>query len=77
LGGEAVRPPTILSENEAGGKHQSDAIRASNGYRIMKLKELMTKEVETIAPDIPIQEAADRMRSLDVGVLPVSRETDL
>jgi CBS domain-containing protein len=43
----------------------------------MKLKELMTKEVETIAPDIPIQEAADRMRSLDVGVLPVSRETDL
>jgi CBS domain-containing protein len=39
----------------------------------MKLKEIMTKEVETIAPDMPIQEAADRMRSLDVGVLPVSQ----
>jgi CBS domain-containing protein len=37
----------------------------------MKLKEIMTKLVETVAPDIPIQEAANRMRSLDVGVLPV------
>ena len=32
----------------------------------------MTKHVETIAPDTPIQEAVNRMRSLDVGVLPVS-----
>jgi CBS domain-containing protein len=39
----------------------------------MKVKEIMTKSVETIAPDMPIQEAADRMRSLDVGVLPVSK----
>jgi CBS domain-containing protein len=39
----------------------------------MKIKEIMTKSVETIAPDMPIQEAADRMRSLDVGVLPVSK----
>jgi CBS domain-containing protein len=38
----------------------------------MKLKEIMTKQVETIAPDTPIQEAANRMRSLDVGFLPVS-----
>jgi CBS domain-containing protein len=37
----------------------------------MKLNEIMTKLVETVAPDIPIQEAANRMRSLDVGVLPV------
>jgi CBS domain-containing protein len=37
----------------------------------MKLKEIMTKHVEAVAPDTPIQEAAGRMRSLDVGVLPV------
>jgi CBS domain-containing protein len=37
----------------------------------MKLNEIMTKLVETVAPDTPIQEAANRMRSLDVGVLPV------
>jgi CBS domain-containing protein len=37
----------------------------------MKLKEIMTKNVEAVDPDTPIQEAAGRMRSLDVGVLPV------
>jgi CBS domain-containing protein len=37
----------------------------------MKLKEIMTKHVEAVGPDPPIQEAATRMRSLDVGVLPV------
>jgi CBS domain-containing protein len=37
----------------------------------MKLKEIMTKHVESVGPDTPIQEAATRMRSLDVGVLPV------
>jgi CBS domain-containing protein len=43
----------------------------TNKHGFMKLKEIMTKLVETVAPDIPIQEAANRMRSLDVGVLPV------
>jgi CBS domain-containing protein len=37
----------------------------------MKLNEIMTKDVEAIAPDTSLQEAASRMRSLDVGVLPV------
>jgi predicted transcriptional regulator len=43
----------------------------------MKVKEIMTKHVEAVAPDTPIQEAAGRMRSLDVGVLPVFKKDRL
>jgi CBS domain-containing protein len=37
----------------------------------MKLKELMTPNVEVVKPDALLQEAAKKMRDLDVGVLPV------
>ncbi len=37
----------------------------------MKLKDLMTENVEVIAPDASLYEAARRMRDLDVGSLPV------
>lgn len=37
----------------------------------MQLKEIMTREVEVIHPDATIQEAAEKMKSLDVGSLPV------
>lgn len=37
----------------------------------MKIKEVMTPEVEVVAPDAPIQEAAAKMKELDVGALPV------
>ena len=37
----------------------------------MKVKDVMTTSVETIGPDIPLQEAAKRMRALNVGPLPV------
>jgi CBS domain-containing protein len=37
----------------------------------MQLNSIMTDYVEVIAPEMPIQEAAKQMRSLDVGVLPV------
>lgn len=37
----------------------------------MKLKEVMTHYVETIRPDAPLQQAAQAMASLDVGMLPV------
>jgi hypothetical protein len=33
--------------------------------------------VETVAPDTAIQEAASRMRSLDVGILPFPKEIAL
>src|SRR6266516_5225512 len=37
----------------------------------MQIKDVMTRGVETIRPDASLYEAAQRMRSLDVGPLPV------
>jgi CBS domain-containing protein len=37
----------------------------------MQLKEVMTRDVEVIRPDATLQEAAGRMKALDVGVIPV------
>ena len=38
----------------------------------MKISEVMTKSVETVRPDQTLQEAASRMKSLDVGPMPVT-----
>jgi CBS domain-containing protein len=37
----------------------------------MQLKEIMTRDVEVVRPDATLQEAAGRMKALDVGVVPV------
>lgn len=37
----------------------------------MTLRDIMTREVEVIHPNATLQEAAEKMRSLDVGPLPV------
>ena len=37
----------------------------------MKLSEIMTQKVEIIPPECTLQEAATKMRELDVGALPV------
>jgi CBS domain-containing protein len=37
----------------------------------MKLKDIMTENVEVISPDTSLYEAARKMRDLDVGALPV------
>ena len=37
----------------------------------MKLKEIMTRDVEVVQPDDTLQEAAKKMRMRDVGFLPV------
>jgi CBS domain-containing protein len=37
----------------------------------MKLKEIMTQEVEVIHPDDSLQSAAQKMRERDIGFLPV------
>jgi CBS domain-containing protein len=37
----------------------------------MKVKDVMTPSVEVIHPDSSLQEAAERMKTLDVGPLPV------
>ena len=42
----------------------------------VKVKELMTKNVETIPPRASLVDAATRFRDLDVGVLPVTDSAD-
>lgn len=37
----------------------------------MQISQILTREVETIGPDTTVKEAAQRMRSMDVGSLPV------
>jgi CBS domain-containing protein len=43
----------------------------------MKAKELMTRTVECIAPETPLGDAAKKMKSLDVGFLPVCEDDRL
>ena len=38
----------------------------------MKVREVMTREVQTISPDQPVQEAASFMLSADAGSIPVT-----
>jgi CBS domain-containing protein len=38
---------------------------------MMKVRDVMTPNVEVIEPDAPVQAAARKMKSLDVGSLPV------
>jgi CBS domain-containing protein len=37
----------------------------------MKVKEIMTREFNVVSPETTLRDAAERMSSLDVGVLPV------
>jgi CBS domain-containing protein len=37
----------------------------------MKVKDIMTRSVETVMPDTMVQEAAAKMKSLNVGPIPV------
>ena len=43
----------------------------------MKIKDVMTKSVETVRPDQTLQEAASKMKSLDVGPMPVTENDRL
>ena len=42
----------------------------------MLVKEIMTRRVECVRPDATLQEAARKMRDLDVGPLPVCGDDD-
>lgn len=52
------------------GMMSSDGMSASTGRTMVR--DVMTRGVETAAPDTPIAEVARRMRDLDVGSLPVT-----
>src|SRR5262245_22822369 len=40
----------------------------------MQVKQIMTRGAECIAPDAPLDKAAERMKDLDVGSLPVGSD---
>lgn len=40
----------------------------------MKIADVMTRDVELISPDATLMEAAEKMRTLDIGPLPVGTE---
>lgn len=40
----------------------------------MRIADVMTRDVASISPDATLQEAAERMRALDVGAIPVVRD---
>ena len=39
----------------------------------MQLREIMTRDVEVVRPETSVNEAAQKMRSLDLGALPVCK----
>ena len=43
----------------------------------MKVKQIMNRSVTTINPDTPIAKAAEKMRDLDIGFLPVCEHDHL
>ena len=43
----------------------------------MQIKEIMTREPVVIGPDVVLKEAAERMRDLDSGVMPVGQNDRL
>ncbi len=43
----------------------------------MKIQEIMTKDVVCIEPSLPIAKAAEKMRHLDVGFLPICENDKL
>jgi CBS domain-containing protein len=43
----------------------------------MQIKDVMSRDVEIVAPDTPVRDAACRMRDLDTGFLPVGENDRL
>jgi CBS domain-containing protein len=43
----------------------------------MKVKDIMSRDVDVVSPETTLRDAAERMHSLDVGVLPVCADDRL
>lgn len=43
----------------------------------MQIKEIMTHGIEAVHPDATIKEAAEKMRMLDIGIIPVCENNQL
>src|SRR5205814_3633474 len=62
-----IQPDNQREQN----RHRCRARNKQGRLTIMLLKEIMTTDVEVIEPETSITNAAKKMRSLDVGALPV------
>ena len=60
-------PMSLNTMNSSGSKER----RAETSRVGMQLREIMTTDVEVIRPETSVSQAAQKMRSLDVGALPV------
>lgn len=63
----------ILSA-ELGRALEFEPVERRNFLRSVAVSELMSRDVETIGPDEPLEEAARRMAERKIGSLPVVRE---
>jgi CBS domain-containing protein len=43
----------------------------------MQLKDIMTRDPVVLSPDVPLKEAAQKMREIDSGVMPVGEDDQL
>lgn len=60
--------PVYLPAKERQGRKVPTGSKEENG---MKIKEIMTPNVEVVSPDMTLNDAARKMKDLDVGVIPV------
>lgn len=42
-----------------------------------KIRDIMTVEIDVISPDTNVQEAAEKMKQLDIGVIPICQDHKL
>src|SRR5437588_3430325 len=78
---QRATPPAVPAVRYGGqprgrpGQARDEALRAQCPARgrslAMQLQDIMTPGVEVIAPEASVYEAADKMRHLDIGPLPV------
>lgn len=73
-------PPGVEADGWSGGPGAgaNEVSRPGRQERVgetgMQVKDIMTTTVEVVTPDTTLAEAADRMRTVDVGVLPVQED---
>jgi CBS domain-containing protein len=53
------------------------AVKSKGGTKIMRITDIMTRDVETCSPDATLQEVSSRMLDWDVGSIPIVENDQL
>src|SRR5262249_14601562 len=76
--GRPERPlPPGQAPGEVPGGPPGRPLTEGNRRSVMQVKEIMTRGVEVIHPDSTVEEAARKMKDLDIGPLPVCEDDRL